>query len=466
MKKLTFFITVFFCLGIGVGNAQYAVLHNFNGADGANPSGTLALSGNKLYGTTQLGGAKGVGNIFSVNTDGSYYKDLFDFDTANGGNPQGSVILLGNKLFGATSENTIFSIDTNGKGFKVLFTFNGINSQGSWPNGALTFSGGKLYGTTIYGGKYSNDKGMVFCIDTNGKGFKDLLDFNGKNGEFPVGGPLAYSSGVLYGMTQYGGANDSGCVFSIDTNGNKYKDLFDFNEANGKRPYATSLVLSGSTLYGTVTEGGAHDSGCIFSIDTNGSGYTDLFDFNNKSSGIPQSGLMLSGNVLYGTTFRGGTYHGDCIFSIGANGSNYTDLFDFDGTDGAAPWNMALISSGNVLYGTTSYGGTSNRYGVVFKFTYADLGVNNMPATSNSINVYPNPSNGVFTIQSSVVSGQLTVYNVLGEKVYSNYRLANPDSYRESNYQIDLSSQPNGVYLYRVISTGGALIGEGKIVKQ
>jgi hypothetical protein len=51
------------------------------------------------------------------------------------------------------------------------------------------------------------------------------------------------------------------------------------------------------------------------------------------------------------------------------------------------------------------------------------------------------------------------VYNVLGEKVYSNYQIT-----KSSNYQIDLSSQPNGVYLYRVIAEDGNLAGEGKLV--
>lgn len=79
------------------------------------------------------------------------------------------------------------------------------------------------------------------------------------------------------------------------------------------------------------------------------------------------------------------------------------------------------------------------------------------------ITLFPNPNNGAFTIQ--VVSSQWSVdskmqveiYNVLGEKVKS-------EELRAESEEIDLTTQPNGIYLYRVLNEGGGLIGEGKIV--
>jgi hypothetical protein len=47
---------------------------------------------------------------------------------------------------------------------------------------------------------------------------------------------------------------------------------------------------------------------------------------------------------------------------------------------------------------------------------------------------------------------------MLGEKVYSNYPLGTNHS------SLDLSSNPNGIYFYRVVSENGDLVGEGKIV--
>jgi hypothetical protein len=42
--------------------------------------------------------------------------------------------------------------------------------------------------------------------------------------------------------------------------------------------------------------GGIYDSGCIFSVNTNGSGYKDLFDFTKKNGYYPFGSVMLSGN--------------------------------------------------------------------------------------------------------------------------------------------------------------------------
>jgi hypothetical protein len=49
---------------------------------------------------------------------------------------------------------------------------------------------------------------------------------------------------------------------------------------------------------------------------------------------------------------------------------------------------------------------------------------------------------------------------MLGEKVYSQFNIRNP------TFNIDVSSQPNGIYLYRVLTTDKSLVGEGKLIIQ
>jgi len=326
MKKLYFIFCSLFCLGIGTGEAQYTVLHIFNDTTGGYPyHGSLTLSGNTLYGMAWFGGAHDSGCIFSIHTNGSGYKDLWDFNGIDGCNPEGSLTLSGNVLYGMTSayqgtiEGSIFSIDTNGNNFKDLLDFNGTN--GAHPLGDLTLSGKMMYGMTANGG--AHDSGCIFSIDTNGNEYKDLFDFTKTTGTIPLGS-LAISGKVLYGMTSLAGANNDGCIFSIDTNGTRYKDLLDFNGISNPEGASSwgSLTFSGNMLYGMTYWGGANNDGVIFSVDTNGNKYRDLLDFNSATNGTnPQGNLTLSGNVLYGMSTSKGTHNGGYIFSIDTNGN-------------------------------------------------------------------------------------------------------------------------------------------------
>jgi hypothetical protein len=55
----------------------------------------------------------------------------------------------------------------------------------------------------------------------------------------------------------------------------------------------------------------------------------------------------------------------------------------------------------------------------------------------------------------------IEVYNVLGEEDFNSQLTA-----FNSQLSIDLSSQPNGIYFYRILEANGVLIGEGKIIVQ
>ncbi len=54
-------------------------------------------------------------------------------------------------------------------------------------------------------------------------------------------------------------------------------------------------------------------------------------------------------------------------------------------------------------------------------------------------------------------ANNVEVYNMLGEKVYSQLAI---DS---GQWTIDLGNQPAGIYLYRIIDSKGAAIATGKL---
>jgi len=74
-------------------------------------------------------------------------------------------------------------------------------------------------------------------------------------------------------------------------------------------------------------------------------------------------------------------------------------------------------------------------------------GVEELMSAENSIEIYPNPSNGVFTIQSIASNDEpqfVELYNMLGEKIHTS------EKSKLSAYTVDLSHQSKGVYFVRV----------------
>jgi hypothetical protein len=80
----------------------------------------------------------------------------------------------------------------------------------------------------------------------------------------------------------------------------------------------------------------------------------------------------------------------------------------------------------------------------------------------NSISVFPNPSFGQFTFELSNIipaNQELDIYNMLGEKVYTTKLCT-------ASTPVNLSSQPKGVYLYRIVSENTANSYSGKLIIQ
>ena len=143
----------------------FSLLH---GGDGS--KGTLTLIGSKIYGLSAGDGNGGQGTLFSMNLDGTGYGLLHSFTggASDGANPRGSLTLSGTTFYGTTSaggtsnRGTIFSINTDGTGFGLLDSFAGAPADGNAPYGDLTLSGdaSTLYGMTLIGG--TTGGGTVF----------------------------------------------------------------------------------------------------------------------------------------------------------------------------------------------------------------------------------------------------------------------------------------------------------------
>ena len=468
----------------GLGMAQtFTNLHSFTAvvattnSDGIGPSCSLVCYGNTLYGTTEGGGTNGQGTVFALNPVSGNLTNVYSFSAAvanslgfdtnrDGASPAANLILSGNTLYG-TAEfggtngyGTIFSLHTDGTDFTNLYTFSAeatnslgryTNSDGAEPVCGLVLAGNILFGTASSGGIAGN--GSVFRVNTDGTGFTNLHSFTtysagfpatNSDGYYPQAGLVLFSN-ALFGTAVYGGVHGRGSIFKVSTDGLIFTNLHSFatvtsgTNSDGALPFP-GLVLSGNLLYGLATQGGSKGDGVMFAIRPDGSGFTNLYNFQGypQDGQNPQGALIISGHTVYGTTEFGGSADTGTIFRGNTDGSGFTNLYRFSAplgsypnyynSDGYYPY-AALILSGNTLYGTTLEGGVSGS-GTVFRLT---LPVPPLLAIARSgTNVILSwPASG-YTLQSTTnlaspqwipVSGQNTVTNpIAGTQMF--YRLS------------------------------------------
>ena len=265
--------------------------------DGSQPhSGLLAAGGHLFYGVTAAGGRDGGGVIYSYDSKNNVEGTLYAFST-NGGagfdshgqlvwNSSGTVLLGMTRQGGGGigNSNTVSDGVTNSPG--VIFSFNPATSQYS-----------QLYSfTSASNTPYFTDHGIL----TLGTGAKAT---------------------TIFGMTEYGGVNGNGTVFSLSQTGaSSLTILHSFGAAHdGSKPYG-SLVLNTNNgyLYGMTSAGGSSGDGTIFCINQSGSIYSVLASFSKSTGGDPIDNITFNSNdtVLYGLTQNHGSNDCGTLFEL------------------------------------------------------------------------------------------------------------------------------------------------------
>ena len=172
-------------------------------------------------------------------------------------------------------------------------------------------------------------------------------------------------------MTEYGGTNDDGAALSINTNGGGYAVLHTFGgtDSDGINPVAGLIQGGDGKLYGTAYSGGTNSGGILFSVNTNGSGFTVLHTFFSPAGTARFLRRVIQGSnrqICHHSAY-GGTYGNGIVFGVNPDGSGFMSFYAFTApnsstgtnSDGANPA-AGLIQGGNdKFYGTTQYGGTN-----------------------------------------------------------------------------------------------------------
>jgi uncharacterized repeat protein (TIGR03803 family) len=339
---------------------SFATLASFNSSNSFASMAGLVMDGSgNLYGTASKGGANGDGSVFELARGSSTLTTLASFNGSNGSNPAGALIMDSSGNLYGTTENggasglgTIFELAKGSSTVSTLASFAGSN--GSNPVAGLIMDGsGNLYGTAEHGG---GGLGTVFELVKGSNTARRLASFLGSNGSTPVAGLIMDKSGNLYGTTQLGGIDNLGTVFELAHNSFTITTLASFTSYLDDEPLGGLIMDSSGNLYGT-TSGGARGPGAVFERAHGSPFITTLASFNGTNGSRPRAGLIMdsSGN-LYGTTDAGGASKDGTVFELAKGSGAITTLFSFNGTNGSNPLCGLIMDSSGNLYGTTSAG--------------------------------------------------------------------------------------------------------------
>lgn len=227
---------------IDTAGKSFQVLHYFSGADGTNPGNQLTVepdaSGNTkaLYGGCQYGGVNNSGTIFKITQNPVAFTKLVDLAAATGSHIYygGQMPLLNGKLYGTTwdggtkNNGVIFSIvPIDPASYKVLHNFDNTNWSGAEGYGPVDGIGPIPSGTsdTVFmgqeygGGKWGSGTMFEYHEDTDG--YQVLHHFggtaNGGDPAHPVGCIYDPATGLIFGISNAGGAQNGGAVYSQTT---------------------------------------------------------------------------------------------------------------------------------------------------------------------------------------------------------------------------------------------------------
>ena len=333
--------------------------------------------------------------------------------------------------------------------FTDLYNFQGIPDGGNPYATLIRDTAGNLYGTTYAGGNFDSTGicnysgcGVVYKLDTSGNE-TPLYSFSGTpDGQAPVGSVVTDVAGNFYGTTAYGGANGYGTVFMLNAAGVE-KVLRSFSGgADGGIPNGGLVVDKQGNLYGTTFAGGSAGLGTVFKVTASGV-FSTIYTFPDIAHGShPNAALTLDPmGDLYGTTQYGGASNRGTVFSLEPGTATETILYSFSGVpDGAYP-QAQLVFHGGDLYGTTTEGGSSNN-GTVFKLTSS--------GTESILHNFGNAPDGSYPMAGVVVDKAGNIYGT----TFHGGGSANPGA--GTIYKIDTAGNETLLYSFQ-----GSFDGQG-----
>ena len=365
---------VVFKLSPAGGGWTETILYNFCSqsgcTDGFNPRrGLIFDSAGNLYGTTYS-------RLFELSLTGGGWTEKVIYTTAD--DLIGSMSIDAGNIFvvvsAGRSKGYIVEFSPSGDGWNatVIQEFP-KDFPGHGPSGPLVFDkAGNLYGITAagYPRPENTSYATVYKLSPTKKGKwlkKTLYIGDGAVGD-PFAGLAIDSSGNVYVVET--GSDFSGSIFELKVPNYAERTLWNFNGTDGENPLGSLILDNTGNLYGTTTDGGSNGDGVVFEVTPsatatttaltsvpNPSTYRQAVTFTAIVTPAPPNGEAVSfmeGTMVLGT---GSLTSGSASFTTSAlpiGTTTVTALYGGDSHFSGSPSNTVAQVVAQAPYGVVS----------------------------------------------------------------------------------------------------------------
>lgn len=360
---------------------------------------------------------------------------------------------------------------TGPTGYTRIFEWNGTSwiqkgtdINGEAPNDvagssiSLTANGNRIaIGASSNDGVNGSSSGHCRIYEWNGSAWNQLgNDIDGEAANDFSGSVSINATGTIVAIGASGndaGGTNTGQVRVYEWNGSSWIQKgtdIDSDNTNASFGYTISLDASGTTFIA----GG-------YSFVNSALGFVKVFSWNG-------TGWVQKGETILGST--GSDFFGTAV-DISQDGSiiaassltllnGYVRVFKFvgsswiqEGSDilGEAAGDqfgrsLSLSANGSIIAAGTPFNdgnGTSSGHVRVFENTTLSTSV----FENNTVSLYPNPTNNIVNFSSSKTIDSITIYNLLGQEIFSK-------EVNSNEIKLDIINQESGTYIAKINSNG------------
>jgi hypothetical protein len=349
------------------------------------------------------------------------------------------------------NNNAVTSLDMNGAGA----VFASVSNDSSAVMESAVFARGVAIAVLSSEGVLTDEfeiNGRVFSSEISVDQYDNIYLVGGYNQPvISVGGIMLTCSDTYYGAYFLARLQRNGVAHWARDAGSKFR-----RELSNLRCNAGNLYYTESNTYleGTLIK--LRPDGKLIWNKTIGSAiYGSVYDMRlDANEDIYFSGILWNEGNFSACTVQGTEYFlyvtkmdsaGNCRWSISGQGKGRAAA-----TDLSIKNNHVMVLGWSLTNEPVQLGPISvNGQFFLGRIAEASTGIAMNSLAENKLAVYPNPSGGAFTIRVSRPFSRVSVYNMLGEKIYA----ANGS---EAIQHIDLGEHPGQILLLRVEGAWGS----------